>query len=280
MFALSGFSVLNAGIGAQSASMAGALSGGNSSAEQPFNEAVEGSGLALVDFDSVAGKTSSASPDEDGAYAFAQGVAAGLIDNLVAELTALLSPVETALAIAELGKLLATDLVGTVQLLYDELIVSQVDTLINGTDYERGFVLGNQVSAIKAVSVLTKATGATVLAGVAKRTDKRDGDSPTPLLPPVKTVKHHVFNKFRGNSPKSQKYRDFFEKHGIKVDDFTVEMPETFHKGWIHKAGQNWTTKWKKWIDANPNASTKEVYQQAGRMMDEYGISDLPLVPY
>lgn len=40
------------------------------------------------------------------------------------------------------------------------------------------------------------------------------------------------------------------------------------------------TTRWKQWIDANPNASTKEVYQQAGRMMDEYGINNLPLVPY
>ena len=36
----------------------------------------------------------------------------------------------------------------------------------------------------------------------------------------------------------------------------------------------------KKWIDANPNATTKEVYQQAGRMMDEYGIDHVPLVRY
>ena len=212
LFALSGFSVLNAGIGAQSASMAGALSGGNPSAEEPFNEALRGSGLALVDFDSSTGQSSSANADQDGAYAFSQGVAAGLIDNLVAELTAVLSPVETARALAELGRLLATDLAGTVKLLYDELIVSQVDTLINGTDYERGYVLGSQVSAIKAVSVLTKASGATVLAGVAKRTDKADGDSPTPLLPAVKMVKHHIFNKFWRETPGSKKYRDFFQE--------------------------------------------------------------------
>ena len=57
-------------------------------------------------------------------------------------------------------------------------------------------------------------------------------------------------------------------------------MPEEFHKGWIHKAGQNWTTKWKQWIAANPSATTMDVYHQAGRMMEEYGIGHLPLVPY
>lgn len=98
--------------------------------------------------------------------------------------------------------------------------------------------------------------------------------------PSVPTIKHHIFNKFRGSSPNSQYYRDFYKKHGINVDDFTVKMPEAFHKQWIHRAGNNWTTKWKRWIDANPNATTTEVYQQAGKMMDEYGINHLPLVPY
>lgn len=110
------------------------------------------------------------------------------------------------------------------------------------------------------------------------------GDKATRLLtysgPRIRTVRHHIFNLFRGNSPKSQKYRDFFKKHDIHPDDFAVDMPEPFHKGWIHKAGQNWTTIWKRWIDANPNATTKEVYQQAGRMMDQFGISHLPIIPY
>jgi RHS repeat-associated protein len=94
-----------------------------------------------------------------------------------------------------------------------------------------------------------------------------------------KTVKHHVFNKFRGSSPGSQKYRDFFEKHGIDVDDFAVEVSELDHKK-LHAAGNNWTTKWKKWIDENPDASTKEVYQYGGTLMDEYGLSGRPLIEY
>ncbi|TVS20748.1 MAG: hypothetical protein EA424_02395 [Planctomycetaceae bacterium] len=48
--------------------------------------------------------------------------------------------------------------------------------------------------------------------------------------PPVRTVRHHIFNKFRGNSPKSQTYRDFFRKHGIKPDDYAVDIPEALHK--------------------------------------------------
>ncbi len=98
--------------------------------------------------------------------------------------------------------------------------------------------------------------------------------------PPVRIVRHHIFNVFRGNSPMSQKYRDFFAKHGIKVDNFAVDLPENFHKRWIHSEGRNWTTRWKQWIDANPHATTKDVFQQAGRMMDEYGISHLPIIPY
>jgi hypothetical protein len=104
--------------------------------------------------------------------------------------------------------------------------------------------------------------------------------APQRLLAQPKTIRHHLFNKFRGASPTSQKYRDFFAKHGIDVDRFTVEIPESMHQKLIHRAGNNWTTRWKQWIDANPNATTKDVYQFAGRMMDEYGVSGLQIVPY
>lgn len=99
-------------------------------------------------------------------------------------------------------------------------------------------------------------------------------------LAPPKLIKHHIFNKFRGKSPKSQKYRDFFAEHGIPVDKWSVEIPESMHKTWIHGAGRNWTTQWKRWIDANPSATTREVYQRAGKMMDDYGLSGLAMVHY
>jgi len=58
-----------------------------------------------------------------------------------------------------------------------------------------------------------------------------------------------------------------------------VEVSENEHK-LIHQAGKNWTTIWKKWIDANPNATTKEVFQQAGRMMDDFGLNQRSITKY
>jgi hypothetical protein len=116
--------------------------------------------------------------------------------------------------------------------------------------------------------------------------DPNTGAGSTKLLTAgenIRTIKHHIFNAFHKPTKASKKYIKFFEDRGLtkKIrDKWTVEIPEKTHKEWIHKAGRNWTTKWKRWIDANPNATTKEVYQQAGKMMDEAGLSGLPLVPY
>ena len=177
LVAMLGFGVMNASVGSQSASVAEALAGGTPKPEVRFEEVVNSSGLSLVDFDSVnaAAKNTANTSDENGSIAFGQGFVSGLIENLWAELSALLNPVDTALALAELGRLLATETVATLQLLYDELVAKQIDKLVNGNDFERGFVLGNQVSALKAVSVLAKASGAAVLVGIAKRTDDADG---------------------------------------------------------------------------------------------------------
>lgn len=175
LFALMGFSLFNAGVGSQSAAMAGALAGNSTKAEVAFSQAIVASGPALVDFDATV-TAGVAKPGQSGAFAFTQGFATGVIENLIADINALASPVETALALAELGRLLATDTVNTVELLYEELVASQIDTLINGTDYERGRVLGSQVSPVKALSVLAKASGASVLAGIAKRAEQTDRD--------------------------------------------------------------------------------------------------------
>lgn len=99
------------------------------------------------------------------------------------------------------------------------------------------------------------------------------------LPAPTEFAKHHIFNMFRGKSPKSQKYRDFFKKHNIILDDHTVKLTKWKHTQ-VHQAGNNWTTQWKRWIDANPNATTKQVYQQAGRMMDAHDIAHIPIVSY
>jgi len=100
------------------------------------------------------------------------------------------------------------------------------------------------------------------------------------LLAAPTMVKHHIFNVFRGQSLKSQLYRDFFKKHGIKLDNYCIELTESMHRSVIHSKNNNWTTAWKNFIDANPSAKTKEVYQFAGELMDRYGVSHLPIVKY
>ena len=130
--------------------------------------------------------------------------------------------------------------------------------------------------------ILTVARGVDEIPNIARRSSQgaRLTQETLPLLSSGKTIRHHIFNKFRGGSAGSQKYRDFFSKHGIDVDRYAVEIPETVHRKFIHTAGKNWTTRWKEWIDLNPNATTTEVYQFAGQLMDEYGLSALPIVPY
>jgi hypothetical protein len=41
-----------------------------------------------------------------------------------------------------------------------------------------------------------------------------------------------------------------------------------------------WNRRWAKWIDANPNATAKDVFQQLGKMMDEYGLAVYRVHPY
>lgn len=207
LFALVGIGLLGAGMGAQSASMAAALAGGTPRAQTVFDSAYEAAETALADFDEATtgaqtnggensqGSTANgggsspspatpgssrspggaAPPANESSIAFAQGFASGLIDTLYEELSALLSPFETAQALAELLRLLATDFIATIKLLFDELVVQQLDKLFNGSDYERGFVIGNQASPLKALSVLAKASGAVGLVGIVQRVEGAEG---------------------------------------------------------------------------------------------------------
>lgn len=170
LVAMLGFGVMKAGVGTQSASMAQALAGGPAQIAARPREDIAADLPILADFDAIGRgpEAGQEAQDDSTSIAFLQGFASGLIDTLWEELSAVLSPVDTAIALAELGRLLATQFLETVRLLYDELIVKQLDKLINGNEYERGFVLGNQVSPFKAVSVLAKATGAAKLAKIAK----------------------------------------------------------------------------------------------------------------
>lgn|GEM_PF-2372306 len=99
----------------------------------------------------------------------------------------------------------------------------------------------------------------------------------TKLLEAPKMADHHIF---------SQQFRNLFKSKGINIDDFTVSIPQnTTHLKGIHGKGFNnlpgqWNSKWSEFIKNNPNATAKDFYQYAGKLMDEYGLSDLPIHPW
>lgn len=95
----------------------------------------------------------------------------------------------------------------------------------------------------------------------------------------LRLADHHVM---------PQKFRPFFESKGINIDDFTVSIPHrTTHLRGVHGRGMplqgmpgRWNPRWAEWIDANPNASPLDVFQQTGRMMDDFGLGGNSIHPY
>lgn len=93
-----------------------------------------------------------------------------------------------------------------------------------------------------------------------------------------KLADHHIMPR---------EFEKFFRARGINVDDFTVTVDHTVtHLKAIHGRGNmgqmpgRWNQVWGDWIKTNPNATASEVYQQAGKMMDDFGINHLPIHPY
>ena len=102
------------------------------------------------------------------------------------------------------------------------------------------------------------------------------------LLPSPKLHSHHIF---------PQKWTSWFAKRGIDSDQYTVALEAKTHLAGLHGKGGfvgpgdavlagRWNLRWQEFIALNPNASTKEIYQFAGKLMDEFGLSGLPIVPY
>ena len=88
-------------------------------------------------------------------------------------------------------------------------------------------------------------------------------------LPAPKIADHHIF---------PQKYKPIFEKLGIDIDKYTVSLGSATHLRGIHGKGTasmpgRWNERWREFFMKNPNPTTKEVYQFAGKLMDEYGIN-------
>jgi hypothetical protein len=88
-----------------------------------------------------------------------------------------------------------------------------------------------------------------------------------------------------------QKWRVWFAGKGIEIDAYTVELSRGIHLRGVHGQGGfagpgnvslqgRWNSLWAEFIEANSEASAKDVYQFAGYLMDLLGLSDLPIMPY
>ncbi|WP_444897809.1 polymorphic toxin-type HINT domain-containing protein [Microbulbifer sp. SSSA005] len=95
-------------------------------------------------------------------------------------------------------------------------------------------------------------------------------------LPPAKVMDHHLLPR---------QFNKFFKDRGIDIDLHTVTLGEKTHLKGVHGRGLGkmpggWNKRWQEFIDKNPNATTKEVYQQLGRMMDDFGLNNSRIHPY
>ncbi|MFN3650594.1 MAG: RHS repeat-associated core domain-containing protein [Armatimonadota bacterium] len=87
---------------------------------------------------------------------------------------------------------------------------------------------------------------------------------------------HHVFPQFQ---------RSWFAGRGIDIDHFTVQLPREWHKV-LHGGGRGsgrggwWNSEWKRFRDANPNATHDEIWSKVMEMMEEFGLENLPFQHY
>jgi RHS repeat-associated protein len=116
---------------------------------------------------------------------------------------------------------------------------------------------------------------ASVTTNVATTTTKVAIQAERLLANPILNGHHLMPNQFRS----------FFGKAGINIDDHAITLSQSVHLRGVHGSGfanmpGRWNKQWAAWIEANPNATDKEIYQQLGRMMDDFGIGGARVHPY
>lgn len=101
---------------------------------------------------------------------------------------------------------------------------------------------------------------------------------PLLLKAPTEVADHHIIPAFRGND----KYSDFIKSRGINVDDYCITIAHggknSHHLKFIEGRGYN--KQWRQWIDDNPLATDKDIFQFAGTMMDRYKLTSYKIHKY
>ena len=66
------------------------------------------------------------------------------------------------------------------------------------------------------------------------------------------------------------------------MDQYTITVSsgkEGMHMNSIHGKG-DWNPLWMEWIDNHPDATAKDIFQFAGKMMDDFGLSGYEIHPF
>jgi hypothetical protein len=89
-------------------------------------------------------------------------------------------------------------------------------------------------------------------------------------MPVGKPEEHHVF---------PQKFKEYFTNEAmgrkIDIDKYVLPIDREVHKITHGKGGffDDFNAQWADWITKNPNATEQQVFEQAGKMMDHFGLS-------
>jgi hypothetical protein len=160
-----------------------------------------------------------------------------------------------------------------------------------GTAIYGGWWVGAQVGWWGSTAGTTASTAATYACAdgdctnevsVVGRTLRNVGNVSQSLLEAPTVHKHHIF---------PQKFRIWFAQRSIDIDLYTIKLSRSIHLRGIHGKGGfvgpgsvefpgKWNSYWQAFIDTNPHATPKEVYQFGGYLMDLFGLSDIAITPY
>jgi RHS repeat-associated protein len=95
---------------------------------------------------------------------------------------------------------------------------------------------------------------------------------PSRLLPDPTMQRGHIM-------PQEKWFERYWSRARIDIDEYTIYIERTTHLRGMHGRGMGkmpgrWNARWKAFFREHPGASARQIFQQAGKMMDEYGLSD------
>jgi hypothetical protein len=73
-------------------------------------------------------------------------------------------------------------------------------------------------------------------------------------------IKHHVF---------PQQFRKYFEKAGINIDRFTIQIPKSYHIDFVHP---RWNNDWEAYLTINNDPTKAQLFEFGMQMINAYGL--------